>query len=495
MDFSRLKRAVFIFVSIAVCLCTNDAEAIKISVTAPSLREQVFESGRDFYVIGTLDREGISADKLPIDIKVEVVETGLAREGIIKPLRTVRSNVDKVSGITPERDIYFRYEGKAPWVNIPREHLVKSPPPDIIYRHGDPDSFNDPRLKAAVTENTFAALIQGGCTKDFDTDYSKIYSGDLEWKVYRIIVSALSGDTVLDSSYLDVVFGSSKDKVLTRFSPKEHFDSVKNFADERGYRIYIESFPGYWNLGLMGQTYEIPLRWRANDSLEYTAGHVHAIIYNITEERSTCQTVEIGKIAFDGWLDSDEITYYFYDIGEPFLNYTDYDGTRKLSGSIVPFEKDDRLHFTRAEFNAPSDYAPFETAGRIDKNIYDSVTVEDGETLTLYGAVTPIQPLLSEVTENGDGTFKTGNRIAYINYTFEDMICGIIYRDKRDVTMRRIYNTNGERKSSDSIYEFRHTFDLPPSMKGRIVTVRAAGYDRHGEEVYGTEEFFYLRVK
>ena len=494
MDFSRLKRTVFILVSIAVCLCTNDAEAIKISVTAPSLREQVFESGRDFYVIGTLDREGISAANLPVDIKVEIVETGLARDGIIKPLRTVRSRVDKASGITPERDIFFRYEGKAPWVNIPRDILVKSPPPDLIYRHGEPDSVYDPRLKAAVTENTFAALIQGGCTKDFDTDYSKIYSGDLQWKVYRIIVSALSGETVLDSSYIDVVFGSSKDKVLARFSPKEHFDSVKKFADERGYRVYLESFPGYWNFGLDGQTYEIPSRWRANDSLEYTAGHVHAVMYNIPEERSASQTLELGKIAFDGWLDSDEITYYFYDIGEPSLNYTAYDGTRKLIGVITPFERDDKLRFTRAEFNAPKDYLP-DVACRIDKNVYDSITVREGEALTLYGAVTPIQPLLSEVTQNDDGTYKIGNRIAYISYTFEDMISGVLFRDKKNVLMTRMYDSRGERRSSSSIYEFRHTFTFPQSMKGRIVTVRASGFDMHGEEVDGTEDFFYLWVK
>ncbi len=50
--------------------------------------EQVLESGRDFYVIGRIDREGMSPEDLPVNIRVDVAETGLVGRKII-PVRTV----------------------------------------------------------------------------------------------------------------------------------------------------------------------------------------------------------------------------------------------------------------------------------------------------------------------------------------------------------------------------------------------------------------------
>ncbi|MEA4873601.1 MAG: hypothetical protein VB076_12425 [Synergistaceae bacterium] len=470
-----------------------NAEAVVISILAPSADEQVLESGRDFYVIGRIEREGVRPEDMPFDIRVDVAETGLVRDGNMIPLRTVSSHVDHFTGLTPERDIYFRYEGKAPWVDISREELYRSPPPDLVYRHGDPESFYDPSLKAVVTKDRFAVLIQGGVTKDFDTAYS--YPDDLGWKLYRIIVTAVTGDKVLARTEEDVMFGTVQEKVLARFSPDEHMRSVVSFAEENGFRIYRDLFPGYWPCA-DGSVYEIPRRWRANDALEYVGGRVHAVIYNIREKRCASQEVEIGRMAFEGWLDSDDVIYYHYDIGEPSLKYRTWYGTDIKRGKLVMFENRKRVAFTRAETGLENkDYYPETPIDKADWNVYDSVSVDRGMPLVLCGTVTPIQPMLSEVIPNDDGTFEVGNRISTIRYRFVDMIEGLLYETKRAVSLERRYKNPYGEWSLGSIYEFRHYFDLPESLHGRIVTIYADVYDKYSTKIDCPSEAFYLRVR
>lgn len=447
-------------------------------------------AGRDFYVIGRLDREGKSAAELPVDIRVEVAVAGLVRAGEKVPVRTVRSRVDRETGLTPERDIYFDYEGRAPWVEIPRRELVKSPPPDLIYRHGDIESFYDPSIKAVVTEDCFAALIQGGVTKGYDTDYEKVYNEDLEWKLFRVFVSAVSGDEVLDSRELDIMFSSVQDKILASFSPPQHMAAVAAFAAPRGLRIYRDRMPGYWDFRLPS-AYEIPRRHGRNLALEYLEGRVHAIIYNIGEE-SPAQRSGLGHIAFQGWLDTEEIYFYRYDIGEPSLTYKKWGETKRRDGVLTRFQSSAKLALTRAEIiaNLPQDhdYFPEENAGKATLYPFASVIVNPGETCRLCGVVTPIQPRLSEIIVRDDATFTVQNRIDKIRYVFKDMLDGVLHVEEHKVGLTRF--CGAERYSS--VYEFSHTFMLPETMRGRIVTIFVSAVDRHGELVSGSQEAFYL---
>ena len=479
--------------ALLICIMAASSEALSISILFPSPEEQVLESGRDFYVIGRIDREGLAPGELPFDIRVDVAETGLVRDGKIIPVRTVRSSVDPLTGLTPERNICYRYEGKAPWVAIDRETLSKFPPPDIIYRHGDPESFYDPSLKAAVTEDRFAVLIQGGVTKDQDTGYS--YPEDLGWKLYRIIVTAEAGGKILAAAEADVMFGTVQEKVLARFSPDEHMREVVSFAEEKGLRLYRDLFPGYWKCD-DSSVYEIPRRWRANDALEYVAGKVHAVIYNISEKRCATQEVEIGRMAFEGWLDSEDVVYYHYDTGEPALRFGTWYGTETKKGKLVPFESGDRLEIVRVEKGDISDrYYPEDTVEDVDWNIDDSVSADPGMTIAVCGTVTPIQPMLSEVIPNDDGTYEVGNRISNIRYRFVDMIEGILYEQSKEVFLQRNYRRSRGEQSLDSIFEFRHTIDLPEILNGRIVTVFVDAFDKKGDKVEGSSEAFYLRVR
>ncbi len=489
---SSIKIAL-ISAALLICTLTSSSEALSISILSPSPEEQVLESGRDFYVIGRIDRDGITPEELPFDIKVDVAETGLVRDGKIIPVRTVSSRVDPLTGLTPERDIYYRYEGKAPWVDISRDTLYKFPPPDLVYRHGDPESFYDPSLKAIVTEDRFAVLIQGGATKDFDTGYA--YPEELGWKLYRILVTAEAEGQVLARTEADVMFGTVQEKVLARFSPDEHMKAVLSFAEENGFRIYRDLFPGYWRCA-DGSVYEIPRRWRANDALEYVAGKVHAVIYNISGQRCAAQEVELGRMAFEGWLGSEDVTYYHYSIGEPSLRFCTWYGTETKKGKLVAFKNGDRLEIVRAETGSLRDrYYPEDTVEKVDWNVHDSVSANPGAALAICGAVTPIQPMLSEVIPNDDGTFVVGNRISRIRYRFVDMIDGVIHEESKAVFLQRNYRSSDEEWSLDSIYEFRHLFLLPEPLNGRILTVFVEAYDNKGEEIDGTSEAFYLHIR
>ncbi|MCQ4764271.1 hypothetical protein [Cloacibacillus evryensis] len=492
-----MKRGFFLTLLLLCTLCAAPrAEAVKISIEIPSVRETVLASGRDFYVAGRIDREGVPAAELPVDIRVEVAEAGLMRDGVRIPLRAVESRVDKASGLTPRRDIWFRYEGRAPWTKLSPDELMASPPPDLVYRHGDPQSFYDPRLKAAVTENGYAALIQGGCTKDFDSGYKNLYKDDLEWKYFRVTVSAVSGGRVLAERHVDVMLGSVPDKMLARFSPAAHMKKVTDFAHEKGYRIYGDPFPGYWFRGLDG-VYEIPLRWRLNDGLEYASGRVHAVLYNIPEKRSASQEVEFGRIAFEGRLfRDDEVWFYFYDAGEPSLKYSAWDGEHVKEGRITKLDEGERLRFTRAELGSrPEKYFPTENAGRVDWNVYDSVAAAPGEAVTFFGVTPPIQPPLSEVEQNDDGTFTIKNRIAKIRYRFEEKSLGEVIEKELPTGLERCYDPRDEKWTSPSIYEFRHTITLPGTAKKRLYTVTVEAFDSRGAPVDGTEAMFYLWVR
>ncbi|MDO5114812.1 MAG: hypothetical protein Q4D58_01805 [Synergistaceae bacterium] len=482
------------------CLCAlaapRGAEALKITIDIPSVEESVMESGRDFYVAGRIDREGISPADQPVDIRVEVADAGLMRDNIRRPLRVVESRVDSATGITPRRDIYFRYEGKAPWTKLTPEQLTLSPPPDLVYRHGDPDSFYDPRVKAAVTEGGYAALVQGGCTKDYDSSYRELYGEDLGWRYYRVTVSARCRGELLDERYIDVMFGSVPDKLLSRFSPPAHMKKATELARAKGWRVYRDPFPGYWSAALP-RPCEIPLRWRANDSLEYMSGFVHTMLYNIPEERCAAQEVELGRIAYEGRLfRGDEIFFYCYDIGEPSLKYAAWDGERTKEGELTRLEEGELLRFTRAEVGArPKSYYPTENAGVVDWNVYDSVAARPGESVTLYGVTPPIQPMLSDVEENGDGSFTIKNRIAGVRYRLEEKSLGELIELEFPTGLERFYDPRDEKWASPSIYEFRHEIKLPAAPGKRLYTVSTETLDSRGEKVIGGETLFYLWLR
>ena len=120
------------------------------------------------------------------------------------------------------------------------------------------------------------------------------------------------------------------------------------------------------------------------------------ILYNISAASAT-QLIEIGAIVANGLL-TRQTTFHRYDIGEPFIAYTDAGGrTVSLDGVIVAFHDGERLALTRVE-SMPDDGidrenlydvgdpAPLD----IDVDIADGVEVPSAWEFSVYGVVVPV---------------------------------------------------------------------------------------------------------
>lgn len=486
----------------------GSAPGATIHLSVPSEGETVLAPLRDFYVLGSFDRQGKTPEQEPLSLRAD-----LFREGEVAPLRTLWASVD-ATGLTPREALrvdYLRDLAARRLGNLYADSdapVLRCPPPDIRWDPGVPGSLEDPRLKGVAGERAFAFFFQGGVTGDFDTAYRRVYSRDLEAGAYRLVVQALDRTgAVAAAAERRLLLETVPDKVLSRFSPPAHLEAVTAFAAPRGYRVYRDPFPGYWDCGSPGSppalreeaTYfaEILPRWRANDALEYRGGRVHGVIYNISPNCAT-QNVEIGSLAAAGRLETALIPYR-YDIGEPAVSYDRGDGVPALRvGVLVPFAPGDRLALTRAEIRGDgitplpeSDgvCSPDDGAKRVDWGVADGVSLRPRQLLSLFGVVTPLQPAPKDVTLSADASYRVDNRIATLRVGVFDGPREVLSRDLEIRLLRFV-----EGRALTSLYEFRKDLCLPDSLDGRVLTVRLSALDARGTPVSGTEEVFPLRV-
>ena len=59
------KYAAFLLLSLCLCAGITGAEAVSIAITAPSDGSRILAPTRDFYVIVSLDREGMNPEEGP----------------------------------------------------------------------------------------------------------------------------------------------------------------------------------------------------------------------------------------------------------------------------------------------------------------------------------------------------------------------------------------------------------------------------------------------
>ena len=474
----------------------REATALQIAVVQPSAQERLLASTRDFYVVCSLDREGMAPALQPFNLRFEVY-----RQGIPTPLRTVTSAVD-ASGVTPANAVLTNYEnGFTPGSAA---DILASPPPDLVYDPLRPVTIYDPAIKAVVSERYGAALIQGGCTKQFDSAYATAYTQDLTDGNYTLAVSAVGpAGELLARTTVPLTFGTVPSKIIARFSPADHLARIQTFAVAQNSHLYLDLLPGYWDASkLPGKStgalfYEIVRRWRPNDTLEYQNGNVLAVIYNIHATSAT-QGVEIGGMAAAQRLVAPILTCYHYDIGDPAVSYDEGAGrVARKEGTIVPFGTNDRLVLTRAEIRgdgvtdvggADYLYSPDLADKHVDWNLTDGVTARSRQLLSLFGVVVPIQPALTDVVANPDGTYTANNRIATVRYRVMEGTVELQTFDRR-VELTRLGVNN-----RPSIYEFRHDLPLSPDFAQKTLTVSLSALDSRGIAVAGTDETFHLTV-
>ena len=467
----KMSATFLLMISILFLAC-GLSEAMAIRIKSPS--QQPVTPLRDFYVTGTIDRENAPAS---FDITVKLFDsTG-------KLVRLVKSPGITAEGITGTEAISHDYPNHGFWFDSTvgsSDLLGKNPPPDLIFIPGDSSSFYKQEAKLAVTGDSFGALIFGGATKSFDLDAASL-QGELAEGRYHILAAAISGKKLLARDDLWLSVAAVKDKMLTRFSPAAHKKAYSAFADENGYRVYLDYFPGYWPLNEK-VTYEIPARWRPNDSLEYKEGRVHAIIYNIDNKRSTSQKGELGYIAALGDIDSERLHYYAYDLGEPILRA----GSESYLGKLRELDKREKLVFLRAETRAPGSVVSenvvetYKTDMRIQKVDSEYLTLRSEEVLSLYGVTLPVKTSVTVGAKLKDDimTYNIDNVIDTLRYEVFDGNEPVLTAEKRTGLDRWLEPRSESNKWPlyTSIYEFRHNFIFPKRFSGKTLVMKISAY-------------------
>lgn len=442
-----------------------------IAITVPSDQELAIAPGRSFYVRGTFT--GLS---IPDGSRVSVSMLDEAGNKVREISTDIKENKNLKTDV-----ITYAPSG---------DDLTDSGMPDLIWDGRDEASFHLGDTKCYYDDNHFAALIPGGKTEDSIDDRmgltdtaGKPYE-PLKEGTYTILVQveSSSGD-ILTSNAKQITIGTTEDKILSRFSPDSHKDRITEFANDTGYRIYKDPFPGYWTRE--GQEIcEIGPEWRAADATEYTAGNVHFIIYNV-KESSTTYSVEIGLLQSMGDI-RERLKSYYYTTGEP----EPLDG---VSSEIVPFASGDRLQIVRAETsNEKTDDGVYLMDGgsqvEYDMDVSDGINASAGEYIALYGVAAPIQINKADIRLNEDNTYMLSNRIETVRYHLTGT--GIDREYEKEVRLNR---TSGG-KDNYSELEFKHVIPVTEDMIGKTVTLEAKAYDTHGSLVEGTRETIQINV-
>lgn len=450
------------------------ADAMSIRITAPA--QQPIAPLRDFYVTGDIDRTGAPVS---FDVSVKLFD---AAGNLI---RIAKSPGVTDAGVTGTNAVSMDYPNHGYWFDSvagSRDLLGKNPPPDLIFDPTDASSFYKQEYKVAVTDKTFGALIFGGVSKSFDVDYAALArSGNIGAGSYTIVASALSGGVVLASDDKKLTVAVVQDKMLTRFSPAAHTQAYTAFADARGYRLYMDYFPGYWPLDAKTK-YEIPARWRQNDSLEYDGGNVHTILYNIDNKRCATQKVEIGYLVKRGDIYEERLHFYVYDIGEPYV----WSGGTKLSGKLKEVDKEKKFVLLRAETREPGIstednvcyvYDMSKTVMPIEGGV---IRAKPGTTLSLFGATMPqaANVTVGSVLSDDVMTYNVDNLIETVRYELYDGT-QLIARAEKSVGLDRWLSPPSETNKWPeyrSVYEYKHDFIIPADMAGKRLTMSMAAY-------------------
>lgn len=477
--------------------CSNsDPDAKTFIIKYPSVEERTFGEKGDFYVIG-LFAEGIQT---PGNIRVEVYRGELP---VGTPVRVLESRVDPATGITPDSAVETGYtEGRVVG------NMTKAP--DLIK---EPGGFLYPGNKVLVTKEYFGAIILGGSTKDFDTDYTDAAGNllqDLTESVYTVKVTGLSGDIAGYCSVFHVFFQPVR-KLFGGFNPENHRNKFFAYTRTHGYGKLYDPLPGYFSPISWSNSYMIQKRARLRNSLEVvntvpgatygTAANAQIgfILYNLKDLGAT-SCLEIGKAIMTGVIDQPDTYFYYYDVGEPDITYVTKQAQKvTLDGNITRMAHGDRLVLTRAAIklrgtgDGDNKYNLLdETPTELDLNVGDGIALTTGEEFAIFGVVTPIP---AQVTADPLNFmyYLADNRIAQVSYRIRNAQGTLVLQTTRLVTLERMYYQSVPVVWYSSIYEFEHEFNLDIAP-GRY-TVELNAIDQKGNPVSGTYETFTVEYR
>lgn len=451
---------------------------LEINILVPSNQESTIATGRSFYVIGTFNEGTVLPGNAVVNVQI-------LRDNFI--YRNIETNVNG------NKLLNVNYKGLS-YYGKNREDLYNSGMPDLVWDGTNETSFFDGTVKCYYDNHGFAALIPGG-TADLDVDeqfellnsfkkpYLPLSNGNY---LINVTIKTEQG-LILGNVNKKLTVGSTPNKILARFSPQNHLNRITEFANQNGYRIYLDPFPGYWSKSDL--FCEILPSWRACDAVEYLTGTAHFIVYNIKATSST-YSVELPLFQKDNSINnSSRLISYYYAYGEPTL--PDVDAT---VSPFKSFELKDKLQLTRAEtttkLTQDGVYNQDDiSAERYDLDIQNGITANPGETLSLYGVTAPIQLADKDIIDNRDNSYVLKNRISTIKYTINAPDMRKIEFEK-SIKLTRI---SGGRENPSEM-EFKHDIFMEAEYAGKTLNVTLEAYDAYGKKVKGTKEEFQIVV-
>ncbi len=450
---------------------------IDMEIIFPSVSQSQVAPDRDFYVIGNIN------GFVPNDAKLEVVVSKDA-----KVLRKIVSQKkDDKSSLNIDYQLLSYYAG------TDRSPLLNSMMPDLVYDKSNPQSMNYPWIKAYFNDKHFTALVNNSQTYSTDVNYDQngnlyqpLVNGEYQLHVYI----KNSQNQVLGHASKVVKIGHFANRVLSRFSPTNHFERVLKEAGENNYQVLLDPFPGYWSPGSFISELsssnifaEILPKWRHADLAEYQNGIAHFYIYNVKESSAT-YNVEVGTLQQQQVIaNNNRLICYYYKWGEP-----------ELSNSKSPIERfssNDYLAITRVDKADTSTKENSLDVNKLnsvvhDEKLSDGVNLGEINKVAVSGVVRPIQNTPSDIQKLSNNSFVIKNKIKTLSY---ELSCnGQTRFENKEVGMERLINN----KSNPSLLEFYSLLSIPSEWQNKEIKVTVRGYDVYGKYVEGTTESFYM---
>lgn len=440
-----------------------------VEITYPSASQTTIAPGRDFYVIGTIDKSLVLPDNAHMEVTLTEKESG-------KIVRTVYTDIkNNKKGMNVD---YPRLTLE----NCTKEEFRNACMPDLIYDPQNPESFRDTWIKAYYNDNIFTCLIYGGDTASKDVNvYDQ--NGDLLKSLlgdYKIDVSFSKDKVVLAQATTEITIADYPDKVLARFSPNEHMSRVTYDATMHDWMLLLDPFPGYWNMPMFFPEWKLPYqgsigwKWRNNDALEYAGGLIHMYLYG-TSSSSTSYSVELAKLQLLTDLENPaRFVPRYYNIGEPLLPNT---GER---GYFVNMEDDEYLAFTRvdlvkdAEENNFLDMSTLATV-ESETDLEKRIRANANETIAICGVCRPIQTG-TIVYDLQTGAYSWDSELNMIEYRISIDGDNPVYWTS-PVSLTRQYDDGS---STTSEFEFRSNLQLKENYAGSILDIDARLINENG---------------
>ncbi len=328
----EMKKHIFSFICILIfSVIAAAAEAAEIQITAPGQYETEIVSGRDFYVIGTIKRDNSAAEE-PLNIKAELIDEWE------NTVREVESSVAP-DGITLGALLDTYYELGESKNDKTGALLITYVPPELIYNGTDKQSIYNAENKIVVKEDYFAAIICGGGESVgsyyIDSEGKEKITRLKEGK-YTLRITALNRDNdAVCTAEREIVISGEKPRLI--YNREYIGEDIYSFAEENGETI-AQSIPGLWKPSRFMDapksfSYSIPAYYRINAEEEYkNSKSVDIVLYALDTSDN-----EINQALGSALLENSEaeLTYSYYDIGAPEIEYDFAANHFKREGQLV----------------------------------------------------------------------------------------------------------------------------------------------------------------